>query len=175
MRLKKLSLVLGFAWAGAIALGQGMPAPPKELRKLDWMLGNWSGNVKWTMPGMSGDAIMKFKGSMEGMFQKQISDTTMQGQTTTEVGYIGYDPKKKAFTSWTFTNFAPTPRVEHIMVGTGKLVFLSEPWDVGMPGGPTHSRATLTRRGASRVDFVLEFRQGKKWSKVASGSFTKGD
>lgn len=170
--MKKLLLLFAIVSAAALSGAQDM-TPPKELKKLDWMLGTWSGKMKWTMPGMGGDAEMKFTATMEGMFQKQVSTMTMDGQETLEVSYLGYDPKKKVYTCWTFTNFAPTPRVDRITMSGNKTVFISQPWEVGMPGGPTTSRATLIRSG-NKISMTLEFMMGKKWSKVASGSFSKG-
>ena len=50
------------------------------------------------------------------------------------------------------------------------ITFISEPWNVGMPGGPTVSRATITKKSNDEYTFVLEFKNGDKWDKVGDGS-----
>ena len=170
--MKKLLLIFAIVSAAVLSGAQEM-SPPKELKKLDWLLGNWSGKVKWTMPGMAGESDMKLTVTMDGMFQKQVSIMTMDGQESLETSYVGWDPKKKVYSSWTFTNFAPTPRVEKYVISGNKIVATSQPWEVGMPGGPTSSRATMIRSG-NKFSVSLEFMMGKKWTKVGSGTFTKG-
>ncbi|HWP31474.1 MAG TPA: DUF1579 family protein [Fimbriimonadales bacterium] len=146
--------------------------PPEEIRKFGWMVGEWSGKMKWLMEGMEGEMDMTLKNEFEGQFLKTTSAMDMMGEKFTEVSFMGWDASKKRYSSWTFTNFAPLPRIEHGTMDGNKLVFISEPWLV-MSEEPTVSRATLTKISDKEVSFTLEFKQEEKWEKVAEGTFKK--
>jgi len=146
--------------------------PPEEIRKLGWMVGEWNGKWKWLMEGMEGDVVMTLKNEFEGQFLKTTSSMDMMGAKFNEVGFIGWDSSKKRYSSWTFTNFAPLPRIEHGSFEGNKFVFISEPWTV-TPEETVVSRATLTKTSDNEISFLLEFKQDEKWEKVAEGTFKK--
>ena len=158
--------------ASAFGAQEPTMAPPPELKKLQFLVGEWTGKMKWSMPGMTEASDMPFKVEWEGQFLKTTSTMTMAGMSMVETAYIGWDAKRKDYTSWTFTNFAPQPRIEHGKFEGDKFVSVSEPWDVGM-GEPTTGRATITKVTDIMVNFMLEFKEGDKWNKVAEGTFTK--
>lgn len=171
MRTVRSILVAFVVAAAAAAFSQEPPSLSPELKALEWQLGTWEGTVKWSMPGMEGDSKMTMKCEWEGLFMKQSSTTEFQGMKMLEVGYVGFDPEKKKYSFHTFTSFAPTPRVEWGTVTGDKVEFVSEPWNV--MGQSTTSRSTVTKKSASEIAFVLEFKQGDSWSKVAEGTFKK--
>lgn len=148
--------------------------PPVELKKLEWFLGEWTGKVKYTFPGEDPtEGEMAFKNEREANFLKSTSKFKMMGTDFVEIGYIAYNAKDKCYCSWTFTNFAPLPRIEHGTLDGDTVTFVSEPWEVGMPGGPTTGRATLKKKSDKEMTFTLEFKEGDKWNKVGEGTFTK--
>jgi hypothetical protein len=163
--------VLGVV-GGAFAQAPSMDSAP-ELKKLDWYIGKWSGKVKWTMPGMpEAEEAMSFTNTWDGQFLKSTSVMDMMGMKMTESSYLGWNPKEKRYESYTFTNFAPTPRIEHgEMKGENTMVFTSLPWDVG--GMEMSSRATLVKKSDTEVSFVLEFKMGDKFEKAGEGTFKK--
>jgi hypothetical protein len=171
--MSKVKTLLSFLMllAGSVAMAQ-TPEPPAELKQLDWMVGEWTGQVKWTMMGMNAEGPMTWKVEKEAMFFKQTSTMDIGGMKFSEVGYVGWDAKKKKFSSHTFTSFAATPRIEWGEIKGNQDVFTSEPWDAGDPNGPTTSRATMTRKG-DEVAFLLEFKEGDKWTKVGEGTFKR--
>lgn len=150
--------------SAGLANAQIASAPP-ELKELDFIVGEWSGKVKYTMEGQAMEGAMTWKVEKDGPFLKQTSITEMGGMKMTETAYVGWDAKKKKYSCHTFTNFSPIPRVEWGEVKDGKAVFVSEPWDAGMPGGPVVGRGTAVRQG-SDILFTLEFKNGEKWEKV---------
>lgn len=171
----KIRAVICFVCAAsmATALSQG-PAtePPAELKKLSWYIGEWSGKVKWSMPGTPlTEEDMSFKNEWDGQFIKSTSVMSMSGQKMTETSFTGWNPKTKKYFAYTFTNFAPTPRVEHGEVDGDKFVFTSEPWEVG--GMEMVGRALVAKKSDTEVGFVLEFKLGDKFEKVAEGTFRK--
>lgn len=149
-----------------------MPEPSAEVKALDWMLGEWSGTVKWTMMGTETDAQMSWKGEREGLFLKRTTLTEMMGMKMTEACYSGWDDKKKKYWTHIYTNFAPGPRMEDGELKGDVFVSVSEPWDTGSGSGPTTGRATFTKKGAD-IHYTLEFKEGEKWEKVAEGTFKK--
>lgn len=157
--------------AAAIGAAQDLPARPDELKSQEWQIGTWEGTVKWSMPGMEGDYKMVTTNEWSGQFMKSVSKTDAGGMQIEEIGYLGWDAKKKKYFMYTFTNFAATPRIEWGEEKAGVAVFLSEPWDV--MGDTMESRATVTKKSDTEMAFMLEIKRGAEWSKVAEGSFKK--
>lgn len=146
------------------------PAP--ELKKLEWQVGTWSGNLKWLMPGMEGEAKMDFKCVWEGNFLKSTSAMEMSGMKFNEVSFTGWDAAKKEYVSWTFTNFAALPRIERAKLDGNTMISTSEPWDTGM-GQAMISRATLIKKSDKEFSMTIEFKTGEKFEKAAEGAFKK--
>lgn len=168
----KIVSALIFFVMGAHAFAQeAAPGPAPELKQLEWQLGNWEGTFKWTMPGMEGDAKMTFTTAWEGNFLKTSSVMEMAGMKFNEVSYMGWDPLKKEYISWTFTNFAAMPRIERGKLDGNKLVLVSDPWDTGM--GQMISRGTTIKKSNKEASFTIEFKNGEKWDKAAEGTFKK--
>lgn len=172
MKAFRIATLVALMAGAAIGSAQMLPPLSPEMKKLDWFLGSWSGKVNWTMPDMTGETDYAFTNEVVGQFIRSTSKMVVAGMSIEEVGYIGYDPDKKKYSSHTFTNMAPTPRVEWgVADGDSKLVFHSEPWNV--MGSATSSRATILRKGADEMSFILEFKTGETWSKVGEGNFKR--
>lgn len=159
----------------AIAMGmgaaQGPMDPPAELKKLDWMLGEWTSTVRWTYLTTT-DVAYTVKCEWDGQFLRVTSRMEMLGMTMTETAYYGWDASSKRYRGWTFTNFSSDPRIESGTLNENALVMTSEPWNVGI-GQPTVSRATLTRKSSTEIHFLLEFKDNDRWTRGAEGTFTK--
>lgn len=171
MKTRHLILILMLFVAGASRAQEAMMPLPEELKKLEWMLGKWEGSIKWTMPGMEGEAKMAFEATWDGQFQKQSSTMEMMGMKMIETAYIGWDAAKKQYSMYTFTNFAPTPRVEYGKFDGTTWVSISEPWATGM--GSTVSRSTIVKKSNTELDLTVEFKEGDKWNKVGVATFKK--
>ncbi len=163
-----LAVMLGVA---ALASAQ-LPEVSAEVKALDWMLGEWSGTVKWTMMGTETDAQMTLKAEREGLFLKRNTTTELMGMKMTEVSYTGWDDKKKKYWSHVFTNFGSGPRIESGDKNGDAFVSVSEPWDAGPEREPITGRISYTKKGDDML-YVLEFKMGEKWEKVAEGTFKK--
>ena len=169
----RITTVVFLASMSLFAVAQDMPSmvPPEELKKLEWMLGEWTGTMNWTEPGMEGEMSSSMKVEVEGQFYKTTASNKMGEMTMTEVSYMGWDPKDKKFVSWTFTNFAPTPRIERGTFEGDKFVSVSDPWEV--MGRTIVGRGTMTKTSDTEATFVLEFKEGDDWMKVADGKMKK--
>lgn len=163
-----LAMMLGVA---ALTNAQ-MPEASAEVKALDWMLGEWSATVKWTMMGTEADAQMTWKAERDGLFLKRSTTTELMGMKMTEVSYSGWDEKKKKYWTHVFTNFAPGPRTETGEQKGDVFVSVSEPWDTGSGSEPTTGRITYTKKGED-ILYTLEFKMADKWEKVAEGTFKK--
>ena len=163
-------LLLGLV-SGVIA--QDM-SPSPEFDKVKWMLGEWTGTMKMSMPGTPEmEYATTMKSEMDGFFMKFSSDMEVEGMKMTESGYMGWDEKLGKFKAWTFATFAPTPRIETATVNGDSVVYVSEPWEVpGMPAATT-SRVTVSKDGASGMKMLLEFREGDGWMKVGEATYTR--
>lgn len=168
-----LSFVALLLFVGAHAQAPSMEAPP-EIAKLTWTHGTWSGKVKFTMagtPDMDADQTMTIE--EDGQFLKAVTLTEMMGMKMKETTYMGWNADKKLYSAHTFTNFSPEPRVEWGTIEGDVWTMTSEPWKVGGQPEPTTGRVTLTRKSDTEMAFLLEFKEGDKWSKVAEGKLTK--
>ena len=145
--------------------------PPKEISDLKWCLGEWSGTMHWSMQGQESDSPSKLKIDFDGQFLREVSTQEMMGMSLVETAYMGWNEKEKRYDCWAFSNFAPTPRVEHGTVDASKWVFESEPWTV--MGQVTVGRSTVTRVSDTEMKMTLEFKDGDNWNKVAEGTMKK--
>ncbi|GMV88508.1 MAG: hypothetical protein AMXMBFR81_14390 [Chthonomonas sp.] len=160
--MRRLLLTFPLILAVASCFAQ-MPdlSPPKELAKLDFMKGSWSGSGTMTMEGQT----MPFSGTMtnatEGQFLKLDSVNDMAGLKMTEMAYVAYDAANSRYTIYTFTNFSPAPRIEHGKFEGEKFVTVSEPWNVM---GQKHvSRTTMWKVDADTLGLKLEFQIDDRW------------
>ncbi len=89
----------------------------------------------------------------------------------TETMMLGYDAKKGEYVSYAFTNFAPTPRMEHGKLTGDTLVMVCDGWEV--MGAVSASRATLTKVNNNELKIKLEFKTGDTWSVVTDGVYKR--
>ena len=145
--------------------------PPAELKKFEWMLGDWSGNVKMSMEGMELEGVMTYSMSWYGQFMKGSWVWDGMCMKMTDEGYVGWDAAKGKYSSYTFTNMSPVPRIEWGEIKGDSVIWVSEPWVTSPEAPPTISRATLTKRPGNQMKFVLEFKEGDQFTKVGEAVF----
>jgi hypothetical protein len=141
--------------------------PPKEISDLKWMVGTWTGSGPFSMMGTSMDLKMTMTCSFEGQFLKSVTVNDFGQIKMDETAYMGWDDEKKEYFSYSFTNMAPTPRIERGKMDGGKFLMVSEPWQ------GTVGRATMTKVSDSKVKFLLEFKNEDKWEKGCDMEMTK--
>ena len=173
MRFRIALFAVVAALLSAVSISQEpSTAPPPELKKLEWMVGDWVTNMKWLQPGAEMEMPGTMKVEWDGQFLKTSSVMEAGPMKMTETQYLGWDAKSKKYVGYTFTNFAPTPRIERGDYDGTKLVGVSDPWDA--PGMPNIiGRGMIVRKNDNEGTFTLEFKNGDTWTKVAKGTYKR--
>jgi hypothetical protein len=145
--------------------------PPKELDALIPFLGKWESKMEWTMGAEKMNVGMTLEYTREGKFFVGKSVMDAGGMKFTETQYIGWDAEKKNFSSHSFSNWSPAPRVEWGTLKDKTFTFISEPWDSGDGGGKKIvTNSTLTWLNKDSFKMNLEMKERKE---SAIGTFTR--
>lgn len=170
--MKKLLSVLMAVAACAVSFAQMPPAEPAaELKKLDYMVGEWSATGTFTLMGQEMPFKMTVKCSWDGQFLRQetINDMGDAGKMT-ETIMLGWDPAKSQYFSHAFTSLSALPRMEKGKLDGEKLVMTSDPWNV--MGMDFLSRTTMWKSGSDMM-FTMEFKEGDNWTNATNLTFKK--
>lgn len=144
--------------------------PTTGLKSLDFMLGDWEGIVKITMPGSSDAVDVPTTVTVKpyGPFQETVYTMDMPGMGPfTSHMFLSYDEDSKRFQSWTFDNNANVPRLEKGSFDGKKLVMTSE------PHGGMVTRITFEKKAATEIGFLLEMKNGDAFLKMGEGVYKK--
>lgn len=152
----------------ALSIGQVPPSePPAELKKLDYMVGDWTSAGSFTIMGMESEMTMDIKVKWDGQFLRQETVNEVSGERMTETMFLGWDAKKSQYFSHSYTSLSAMPRVEHGKLDGEKLVMVSEPWDV--MGMDMESRTMIWKTGDNAM-MSMEFKMDGDW--VKAGEWT---
>ena len=136
------------------------------------MVGEWKSTSTWNMPDApTKDVDSTMKVEWDGQFLRHTSTSDFGMMMMTETMMFGYDPYKKKYYSSSFTNMAPTPRIEWGTLEGDTLVMVSEPWQIR--GDESVSRATLVKVSDDEIKFKLEFKYGDSWTVVSDSVFKR--
>ena len=180
-------LALGILSAAVLAQSQEPPptTPPTqpantnrqagsaELNRFDWIVGEWTGDMNWTAPGMEGKVPLVTRISRVGQFYRFDHTSTMGDVTVTETSYLGFDPKTRKYVMYTFSSNSPVPRIERGEF-TSDTVFVStsDPWDMGT-GTPRTTRSTMTRMPNGDVMLLIESNDNGRWTKIGDSTLKR--
>lgn len=144
--------------------------PGPEMKKLDWIIGDWVGEISMSAMGMDMSGTSTYKVSWHGQQMKIDSVQVLMGMEMPETSFTAWNPETKKYEYWGYSHMAPMPRHEVGELKDGKLVMVSDPWTV--MGQTTVSRSTMWLDG-EKLKFLLEFKEGDSWNKVGDGTFTR--
>ncbi|MCW5935985.1 MAG: FABP family protein [Fimbriimonadaceae bacterium] len=167
----RLLTVAALATASFVARAQDFE-PPAELKKLDWMIGSWSGSGKMAMQGMEMDFTAKVACSWEGQFMKLVSETDFGMLKMTETMFLGWSPTDSQYIAYSFTNISPEARIETGSLEGDTMTMVSQPWNV--MGDSSVARTKVGKKSATKLLFKLEFKEGDDWVPASEYEMTKG-
>jgi hypothetical protein len=177
--MKTIAILVSAAILSGMALAQEMPdmTPPKEMEKLQPMVGTWKGKEKHYEPGnttpMEVESTMTYSMVLGGHFLKGEYKTEMPGMGAfSGMMMSSYDPAVKKYVLYWFDSMSNTGmRAESTMTGP-KWDFVSEEFD--MPGmGKTKMRTTIDIKSTTSYNMTVEMQMGDQWHKVLDGAYTK--
>lgn len=151
---------------------QGPPPPAPELKKLEFLVGKYTGKGKVHLPGQpTADWTTNDTTSwiLDGHYLRTEAKSVYSGLGLTELSstVLGYDPTAKVYRMWRFSNGMPTPHEGSGTFEGKKLIILMKPADQGEV-----FRATYEPREGKGSNFLLEQKMGDKWVKFLEGAFT---
>jgi hypothetical protein len=172
-----LSVFLVLCVTLGLAQDMGMPPiPTEELKKVDFLVGEWGGKDKMFFGGQESESTSKTKGEMVlgGRYIRGVVTYMMAGSPPMEgMHLLTYDPEKKAYVAWWFDSAAPNVMEMSGNFEGDKLVMVSKP--VSVPGmtGEQVFRSSWWKKGDKGLMFSLELKTGDTWSKMIEGDYQK--
>ena len=174
------SIVLGVGFLAIFTIASlqaqmGPPTPAPELKKLDFMAGDWT--AEGTMnpgPGMPGGkwTMNTHAEWMEGNFflvENSNMDMGAMGKGK-EVAYLGYDPGKKMYTYHAFNSMGEAED------STGTVDGDTWTWTSDEHMGGMIMKGRFTMKVLSPTSYTMKFelsQDGTKWMTGMEGKATK--
>lgn len=170
------SVVVAVATAISVHAQMGPPTPAPELKKLEFLAGDWSsqGEIK-PSPGMpeggkysSNDHIDWMDGNFFLVSHTDF-DFGQMGKGK-EVAYFGYDPERKVYT---YTNFNSVGQND---VSTGTVDGDTWTWTSDEHYGGMTMKGRFTMKVISPTAYTMKFElspDGTKWTTAMEGKATK--
>ncbi|MGI8924286.1 MAG: DUF1579 family protein [Fimbriimonadales bacterium] len=152
--------------------------PPPEMKKVEWMVGEWTTSFKMYPPGegmepMSSTGTSSTKMALGGRYLHTMATFSMGDMGSFEgMQMLSYDPDAKKWKATWFDSMSSAG-----MEMTGDLVghtmtLISKPTPMHGMGDQTF-RATATKVSDREMSFLLEMKDGDKWTKMIEGTYTK--
>ena len=154
-----------------------MPQPPKELKALSFLKGEWDVDLKMYEPGKKTPTPTKGSvtaaDSLDGMYIESRFEADMGGMPFKGLQMTTYDPIKKKFQAYWFDSMGPGG-LEFLGSLKGQTLVLTSK-AVEMPGMPgKHAlRSTNSLKGPGKMFMRVEMNSGKGWSTMIEGMMTK--
>jgi Protein of unknown function (DUF1579) len=168
--------VLALMAATSVDAQMGIPSPAPELKKLDFMAGDWTGEGTMT-PGPPGTPTSKWAMKtraewMEGNFflvENSDMDLGPMGKGK-EVAYLGYDSNKKVYTYRAFNSMGEAED------STGTVDGDTWTWTSDEHMGGQTMKGRFTMKVLSPTSYTMKFElspDGKNWTTGMEGKATK--
>jgi len=157
----------------ALAFGQQQNMQPADaLNKLSFMQGDWMGKQNFNTnggPAMVGDATDRVELGIAGKYLCEMLSTTLPGRKPTDTRhFISYDRQTGRYTAWWFNDTSYHPTALTGDFDGSRLVLMS---DSSAPGPVL--RATYESPTAGKLTFLLEMKDGDKWTSLFLTTYTK--
>jgi hypothetical protein len=167
------------SWAIQDSKSQPSFSPPAEVKKLDFLAGNWSVDQKAYMPGsttaQTSNASVQCQWVLQGRFMSYRYQADIPGMGNLQgLLLFTYDPDAKTYRSWWFDSTSSQVSESEGHFEGSKLIMVSKPEEV--PGmGVISMRTTLEPKANKEIYFLLETKMGEKWEKMLEADFKKSE
>jgi len=172
-RIAGVVLCLMFV-AGAACAQMGPMTPAPELKKLDFLAGNWTAEGTVTMPGMPGGKFSMTTRAewMEGsFFLLEHSDFMIAGMGSgKEIAILGYDPDHKVYTYHAFSSMGEAES------STGTVDGDTWTWLSEENMGGKMMKGRFTMKVLSPASYTMKYEtssDGTNWMTGMEGKATK--
>lgn len=154
-----------------------MAPPPKELKALAWMLGDFTSNLTMYEPGKAegspSPGTISSKMSLGDMYIESRFTADMGGMKMTGLQLLSFDAAKGEYMAYWFDSVGPGVLELRGKLKGQVLVLVSKPIAVpGMPGKHAF-RATAGLKGRGEYLFRLEMNSGQGFYTMMEGMNTK--
>ena len=125
------------------------PTPPKELQRLERLVGTWDGEARMIMPeGMEAPPPMRGQGrtswALGGMYLRSEGWHEIgKGERSNYVEFMSWDPKKKKYHSWYFSDMGEWGEGWATFSEDG-MTLKFESVGAGPDGSPSKGKGTMT-------------------------------
>jgi Protein of unknown function (DUF1579) len=175
MRARLFALLLLFV-AVSVDAQMAPPTPAPELKKLDFMTGDWTTEGTF-IPGPPGTPPSKFSSTSHGEWQQGnfflviTTDSNLEGMGKMhEIAVVGYDPDKKVYT---YRNFNSMGQAE---TSTGTLDGDTWMWTGEEHYGGMTFQGRVMMKVISPTSYTIKFelsQDGTNWMPAMDGKATK--
>lgn len=177
--MKKLLVLATLVCSFVSAQAQMHTPVPPEMKKLNMMVGTWTGKMKANFMGqtMDLDCTSVYKMDLNGRYL--VIDETMKGEGMNMMGHmmLTYDAKKSMWVGHWFDSEGPEAMPMSGKASNSNVITMtSEPFDMEEAGGKMMMRATWTIKDEKTCDFKLEMKSMKadaKWESMMEGTYHK--
>jgi len=171
-----LAAIVSMTAMGFTRQGPPMPQPPKELKQIAWMKGEWQADFNMFEGGKKvgvAKGPVSCADALGNMYFESRFETDMGGMKMKGLQLTTYDANTKEFAGYWFDSMAPGLLELRGKLKGQTLVMTSKPTAFpGMPGKMSF-RSTNAMKSPTSMLFRLEMNQGKGWSKMLEGTMTR--
>ncbi len=165
------TLLIPFLLVAASLTQAQMTVPmPAEMKALSFLMGEWEGTMKMTLPGAT--QVMDVKSTVSvkefGAYQETVYTMEMPGMSKfTGKSFLRWNPTTKQYQSWTYDTAADEPREETGTLTGNTLTMVSR------PQGGMVTRIAYSKGTKDTVNFLIEMKSGDKFEKLGDCVYTR--
>lgn len=151
----------------------GQMQPSGDLKKVEWMLGKWTGAGTSMFPGMEGNiSCSAHVKALDGgwWYEMNMVDKYPQFESSAKM-MLTYDPMAKHWMSVYVNYMGPDAIKSYGQIKGNTLSMTSE--ETNMEGMKTRFRTDFKMLDSKTMDFTLWMQMGKDWNQVQHATYRR--